>query len=139
MIWKKNIYDSLVNCSALCNEYATEWSNLDNSRQHNRSVMILFDCADVCRTLATSYLRGAKNAAVSARNCIDVCKKCAQEVKQINSAHSRQVYAMCQQAIYSCNTLVEMGYQTEGIAKRPSSTHVTMFYDIDLKSSGIVK
>ncbi len=110
MIWKKKIYDSLTECTTLCSEFATECSNSNNVENWYRSIFLSLDCADMCRNLAILYVRGSEKVHLLARACIEICKECAQEVIKFNSERTRQVYEMCQQTIYSCVNIIEMGY-----------------------------
>lgn len=135
MIWKKTIYDSLTSCSMLCNEFATECSNSDKIDDFYRSIFLNLDCADMCRHLAILYVRGSENARLLAKACIEVCEKCAQEVSQFNTDLSRQVYAMCQQTICSCVSIIEMGHQTQQDSKSPSTTAESLFYGIDIRET----
>jgi hypothetical protein len=135
MIWKKSIYDSLTNCSTLCNEFATECSNSDDIDQYYRSIFLSLDCADMCRNLAMLYVRGSENARLLARACIEVCETCAQEVSQLSSDRSYQVYVICQQTICSCVNIIEMGHQMDVDAKISTVTPSSLFHGIDLRET----
>ena len=138
MIWKKNIYDSLTGCAALCNEFATECSNSEDIEPFYRSIFLNLDCADMCRNLAMLYVRGSENACLLAQACIEVCEKCACEVSQFNSDRGRQIYAVCQQTICSCLNIIEMGFQrdiSEQNPKNPSDTPASLFYGIDVRQT----
>lgn len=133
MIWKKNIYDTLTSCSTLCNEFATECSNSDRLEECYRSIFISLDCADLCRNLAASYVRGSANARLMANACIDVCEECAKEVSQFDTERSRQVYAMCKQTICSCVNIIDMGSQIEFEAKGSGMASSSSFYGTDAR------
>ncbi|SOD78927.1 four-helix bundle copper-binding protein [Spirosoma fluviale] len=135
MIWKKSIYDSLISCATLCNEFATECSNSDGIEDCYRSIFLSLDCSDMCRNLAMLYVRGSENARLLAQACIEVCEKCAQEVIQLDSDRAKQIYAMCQQTICSCVSIMEMGSQTEIDTKNPAVTPASLFYGIDLRET----
>ncbi|WP_080057338.1 four-helix bundle copper-binding protein [Spirosoma aerolatum] len=135
MIWKKTIYDSLIGCSALCNQFATECSNAEDIENWYRSIFLTLDCADMCRNLATLYVRGSENARLLAKACIEVCEKCAQEVSQCNTERANQIYASCQQTICCCVNIIDMGYQTDLEAKNPVTTPASLFYGIDLRQT----
>ena len=108
MIWKKNIYDSLTNCATLCDEFATECSRSETIESRYRSIFLSLDCADTCRQLAVLYVRGSENTRLLANVCIDVCQKCAQEANGFDTQRSKQVYALCQQTVLSCASLLDM-------------------------------
>ncbi|CAN5183769.1 hypothetical protein BH09BAC4_BH09BAC4_24320 [soil metagenome] len=135
MIWKKNIYDSLTSCAALCNEFATECSNSEDIETYYRSIFLNLDCADICRNLAMLYVRGSENAYLLAKACIEVCEKCAEEVSQFTSDRSKQVYAICQQTICSCVGIIDMGPRTEHESRNPSVTPASLFYGIDIRDT----
>ncbi|RIV26773.1 four-helix bundle copper-binding protein [Fibrisoma montanum] len=136
MIWKKNIYDSLTGCAALCDEFATECSRSEDIENWYRCIFLNLDCADMCRQLAMLYVRGSENTRLLAKACIEVCEKCAQEVNQFTD-HDRcqQVHAMCQQTIRSCVSILEMAYQSDADLKNPATTPASLFYGIDLRDT----
>lgn len=108
MIWKKNIYDSLTGCASLCHEFAAECSNSAGTDNLYRIICLNLDCADICRNLAMLYVRGSDNTGLLAQACIEVCEKCAQEVSQLHSDRSEQIYALCKQTICHCITIMDM-------------------------------
>ncbi|GAB3032085.1 hypothetical protein GCM10027185_36660 [Spirosoma pulveris] len=81
------------------------------------------------------YVRGSENARLLAQTCIEVCEKCAQEVVQVKSDRAQQVYAMCQQTICSCVSIIEMSSQTGIDPKNPAVTPASLFYGIDLRET----
>ncbi len=119
----------------ICNEFATECSNSDNIDGYYRSIFLSLDCADMCRHLAILYVRGSENARLLAKACIEVCNKCAQEVSQFNSDLSRQVYAICQQTICSCVSIIDMATQTESESKNTTNTPESLFYGTDSRET----
>jgi len=135
MIWKKNIYDSLTSCAALCDEFATECSRSEDIESWYRSIFLNLDCADLCRQLAMLYVRGSENTRLLAKACIEVCEKCSQELSQFDTQRCQQVYAMCQQTICSCVGILDMAYQSDGQSKNPKTTSASLFYGIDLRET----
>jgi len=135
MIWKKNIYDSLTSCAALCDEFATECSRSEDIESWYRSIFLNLDCADLCRQLAMLYVRGSENTRLLAKACIEVCEKCSQEVSQFDTQRCQQVYAMCQQTICSCVGILDMAYQSDGQSKNPKTTSASLIYGIDLRET----
>jgi len=135
MFWKKSIYDSLTSCAALCSEFATECSNSEAIETYHRSIFLNLDCADMCRNLAMLYIRGSENAYLLAQACGEVCEKCAEEVSQFNSDRSKLVYAVCQQTICSCISIIGMAPPTEHKSKNPSVSPASLFYGIDVRDT----
>jgi len=134
MIWKKNIYDSLTSCAALCDEFATECSRSEDIENWYRSIFLSLDCADMCRQLAMLYVRGSENTRLLAKACIEVCEKCAQEVSVFETQRCKQVYALCQQTILSCVSILDMTHQSDS-SNSPAVTPATLFYGIDLRET----
>ncbi len=134
MIWNKTIYDTLTSCATLCDEFATECSRSEDIENWYRSIFLNLDCADMCRQLAMLYVRGSENTRLLATACIEVCEKCAQEVSQFDTERCQQVYAMCQQTILSCVSILNM-QRNEADAKNPVSTPTSLFYGIDLRET----
>ena len=89
----------------------------------------------MCRNLAMLYVRGSEDARLLAQACIDTCEKCALEVKPFNSERSRQVYAMCRQAICSCVNIMDMGQSTDNGAANLAVTPAPLFYGVDLRDT----
>lgn len=135
MIWRKTIHDDLTGCSALCDAFATDCSAKPDVEELYRGIILSLDCADICRQLAVLYVRGSENTRLMAKACIEVCTKCAQEVNRFDSAACRQVYAICQQTILSCATLVDIASRAEPVTVRLPVTPASLFYGIDLRET----
>ena len=133
MVWRKDIYDSLTNCAARCDEFATACSRLEDIENWYRSIFLSLDCADLCRQLAMLYVRGSENTHLLAKACIEVCEKCAQEVSTSNEHRSKQVYAVCQQTISSCVGILSMAHSNS--LNGPATTPASLFYGIDLRET----
>lgn len=135
MNWNKNIYDTLTGCAALCDDSATEFSRAADIENWYRSIFLSLDCADICRQVAMLYVRGSENTRLLAKTCIEVCEKCAEETAKYDNERCRQVYAMCQQTIASCVSLLGMAYQTSNETPAVKSTPASLFYGIDLRET----
>lgn len=135
MTWRKTIYDNLTNCAALCDEFATECSRSADIDNWYRSIFLNLDCADLCRQLAMLYARGSENTRLLAKACIEVCEKCAYEVKQIDTQRGRQVYSMCQQTIKSCVGILAMQHQSDVESGNLTTTTASLVYGIDLRET----
>ena len=134
MIWKKNIYDSLISCATGCDEFATECSRSEDIENQYRSIFLSLDCADICRQLAMLYVRGSENTPLLAKACIEVCEKCAQEVSGFNIERCQQMYALCQQTISGCVSILSMAHHTDA-STTPATTSAPLFYGIDLRET----
>ncbi|KAB7732464.1 four-helix bundle copper-binding protein [Rudanella paleaurantiibacter] len=135
MNWKKNIYDSLTGCAALCDETATNASRQADIENWYRYIFLNLDCADLCRQVAMLYVRGSENTRLLAKTCIEVCEKCAEEAANFNTPETQQVYAMCQQTIRSCVNILDMSHQQTLDSTNPSTTPSSLFYGIDLRET----
>lgn len=113
MIWKKNIYDTLVACATACDEYATECSRQQDIEDLYRCIFLSLDCADLCRQVAVLYVRGSENTRLLARTCIEVCEKCAEECEQMSADRACQIASVCRQCIRVCMAILEMGLHPE--------------------------
>ena len=134
MIWNKTIYDTLTGCAALCDESATEASRTTDIENWYRFIFLNLDCADLCRQVAMLYVRGSENTRLLAQACIEVCEKCADEAKDLNGERAKQVFAMCQQTIVSCATILTMDTHREPTTAAVS-TPASLFYGIDLRET----
>ena len=131
MIWKKSIHDSLTSCSAICNEFATECSNSEDTKSWYRSIFLSSNCAHVCLNFVTLYVRGSEKTRLLAKACIELYEECVLEVSKFNSDCCQQVYAICQQTICSCVAILDMASLTERESKKPVVTPASLFYGID--------
>ena len=134
MIWNKTIYDTLTGCALLCDESATEASRTTDIENWYRFIFLNLDCADLCRQVAMLYVRGSENTRLLAQACIEVCEKCANEAKDLSGDRAEQVYAMCQQTIVSCATILNMDTHREP-AIAAVATPTSLFYGIDLRET----
>lgn len=108
MIWKKNIYDTLVGCANTCDEYATECSRQQEIEDLYRCIFLSLDCADICRQVAMLYVRGSENTRLLAKTCIEVCEKCAEECERLSAERGCQIASICRQCISACTSVLEM-------------------------------
>jgi hypothetical protein len=113
MIWKKNIYDTLVGCATACDEYATELSRQQDIEELYRCIFLSLDCSDLCRQVAVLYVRGSENTRLLARTCIEVCEKCADECERISAERACQIASTCRQCIRVCMTILEMNLRPD--------------------------
>ena len=134
MTWNKSVYDTLTTCAALCDETATESSRSVDIENWYRFIFLNLDCADICRQVAMLYVRGSENTRLLAETCIEVCEKCASEAQQFSNERAQQVFAMCQQTIMSCITILNMT-QRPGSETAPQNTPTSLFYGIDLRDA----
>lgn len=135
MNWKKNIYDSLTGCAALCDEVATNSSRQPDIEAYYRFIFLNLDCADLCRQVAMLYVRGSENTRLLAQTCIEVCEKCAEESANLATEEAKQVYAMCHQTIRSCIGILGMEENLALDTANPRVTSSTLFYGIDLRET----
>jgi hypothetical protein len=134
MIWKKDIYNSLISCANACDEFATECSRSEDIESQYRSMFLNLDCADICRQLAMLYVRGSENTPLLAKACIEMCKKCAQQVITVDTQRCHQVYALCQQTISSCVSILNMAHHTDA-SNTSAVMSTSMFYGVDLRET----
>lgn len=135
MTWKKNIYDSLIGCAALCDEVATTSSRQPDIEKYYRFIFLNLDCADLCRQVAILYVRGSENTRLLAQACIEVCEKCAEESATIAIDEAKQVFVMCHQTIQSCTSILGTDQNLAMDSVNPTTTPSSLFYGIDLRET----
>jgi len=113
MIWKKNIYDTLVACATACDEYATECSRQQDIEELYRCIFLSLDSADLCRQVAVLYVRGSENTRLLARTCIEVCEKCAEECERMSAVRACEIASTCRQCIRVCMSILEMSVRPD--------------------------
>lgn len=126
MIWKKNIYDTLVSCATACDEYATECSRQQDIEELYRCIFLSLDCSDLCRQVAVLYVRGSENTRLLARTCIEICEKCAEECEQMSAQRACQIAATCRQCIRACMAILEMGTHHDAETETSRSLFVAL-------------
>jgi hypothetical protein len=134
MNWKKNIYDTLTSCAALCDEAATTASQAKDIENYYRFIFLNLDCADICRQVAMLYVRGSENTRLLAETCIEICEKCAEEAGRIGTEQAAQVVAICLQTIQSCIAVLGMDTPVDRPAPTIQSS-ASLFYGIDLRET----
>ena len=134
MNWKKNVYDNLTACAALCDETATELSRTTDIENWYRCIFLNLDCADICRQVAMLYVRGSENTRLLAETCIEVCDKCAEEASRFDNARCQQVFAVCKQTIASCVSILGM-IETPAAGSATRQSPASLFYGIDLRET----
>lgn len=134
MNWKKNIYDTLTSCATLCDEAATTASRAKDIENYYRYIFLNLDCADICRQVAMLYVRGSENTRLLAETCIEICEKCAEEARKVDTETARQVVAICLQTIQSCVAVLGMDSPSERTMP-PVQTSASLFYGIDLRET----
>ncbi|GAB3642463.1 four-helix bundle copper-binding protein [Spirosoma arcticum] len=134
MIWKKNIYDSLISCANLCDEFAADCFRSEDVESQYCSLFLSLDCADICRQLAMLYVRDSENILLLAKACVEVCEKCAQQANTLDTQRCQHVYASCQQTISSCVSILNMAHHTDA-SSTSALTSTSLFSGVDLRKT----
>jgi hypothetical protein len=113
MIWKKNIYDTLITCATVCDEYATECSRRNDMEEMYRCIFLSLDCADICRQMAMLYVRGSENTRLLAKTCMEICQKTAEECESMANERGCQIAAVCRQCMRTCMNINELSQKSE--------------------------
>jgi hypothetical protein len=95
--------DNCLNCHAVC-EATLSYSLAHNGAHADRAdVLVILDCADICRTSAGFLLRGSELHRHTCQVCATVCSACADWCEQMpRDAVMRQCAATCRECAESC-------------------------------------
>lgn len=84
----------------------------------------------MCRQLAMLYVRGSENAPLLAKACLEVCRKCTQELGKLDIERSQQVRALCEQAMLSCGRILDTAYHFDS-SSTPARIHMPLLRGVN--------
>ncbi|MGH7584117.1 MAG: four-helix bundle copper-binding protein [Gemmatimonadales bacterium] len=69
--------DDCLNCQATCEATLSYWLARDESQRDRSAMLVLLDCADICRVTAAFLLRRSPRYPEMCRFCAEICAACA--------------------------------------------------------------
>jgi len=100
--------DNCLNCHAVCEATLSYCLAHDGAFTDRTGVLMLLDCADICRTSAGFLLRGSELHRHTCAACSKVCTACADWCNRLQrDAVMRQCAITCQECASSCEEMAK--------------------------------
>lgn len=96
------VLDALSRCIAACELCATACLHEDEVQMMVPCIRLDRDCADICRLTAAFIARGSDHAQHVLKECIEICRKCAEECGQHQHDHCQQCAQACRACVEAC-------------------------------------
>ncbi|MDB5234299.1 MAG: ferredoxin [Hymenobacter sp.] len=102
----KNLLDSLNACVAACEWCATSCLQEQDVKMMVSCISLDRDCADICALTARLVARGSQHGMHLLRECVEVCKACADECEKhgTHMQHCQECAEACRRCEQECRT-----------------------------------
>ncbi|MFA0960588.1 four-helix bundle copper-binding protein [Roseivirga sp. BDSF3-8] len=98
----QDLLDKLNACVAACEHCATACLGEDDVKKMSDCIKTDRDCADICALTARLVARDSKHAKHLAKECIEVCKLCADECGKHEHQHCKDCAEACRACEEAC-------------------------------------
>jgi hypothetical protein len=96
--------DACDDCASICLEsLATHCLPAGGKHVEPRHVILMLDCADICRTAADFIRRGSPNHARVCAACAEICDACAESCAQLDDME--ECAEACRDCAESCREM----------------------------------
>ncbi|RYU81234.1 four-helix bundle copper-binding protein [Hymenobacter persicinus] len=96
------VLDALSRCIAACEMCATACLQEADVKMMVPCIRLDRDCADICRLTAAFIARGSDHARHVLKECIEICRKCAEECGKHPMDHCQQCAEACRACMAAC-------------------------------------
>jgi hypothetical protein len=101
--------DSCLNCHATCEATLSYCMARDGAYADRTRMLILLDCAEICRTSAGFLLRGSALHLQTCATCAEICTECADWCNRLQrDSVMKQCAATCRECAQSCEEMAKM-------------------------------
>lgn len=98
--------DVCNDCHDVCVETIAHCLQKGGKHAEPNHVLLLTDCAEICRTTADFMLRGSKLYRGTCALCAEVCDKCAASCEQFGAdAEMKRCAEVCRRCAESCRQM----------------------------------
>ncbi|PRY15400.1 hypothetical protein CLV24_10221 [Pontibacter ummariensis] len=97
----------LVKCMTACETCATLCLQEDDVKKMARCIMVLRDCSDICMLTAKFVGRSSEHAKHVMKECIEICRICAEETGKFETDHCQHCSAICKECVEACETWMQ--------------------------------
>jgi hypothetical protein len=99
----RHCIDTCLNCHAVCEATLSYGLAHHGSYADRHDVLVLLDCADICRTSAAFLLRGSNLHLHTCQACATICAACADWCEERpHDPVMRQCATTCRECAESC-------------------------------------
>lgn len=97
-------------CSASCMETMRHCLGMGGKHAEASHIVMMIDCAEICRTSADFMLRGSEYMHKTCESCAEMCDKCAQSCERIdpNDEKMKSCADICRTCAGSCRQMAGM-------------------------------
>jgi ferredoxin len=96
--------EQCTQCHNACLALAARLLREDTGR-HTRTVALLLDCAQICRTSADFMLRRSPLQHLACGVCVDVCEECALACEALGTPEAGHCADLCRRCAVSCREM----------------------------------
>jgi hypothetical protein len=102
--------DNCLSCHAVCEATLSYCLAHDGAHADRDGVLLLLDCAEICRTSAGFLLRGSRLHPQTCRACATICGACADWCESVSrDPVMKQSATTCRECAQSCTEMAAMG------------------------------
>lgn len=94
--------DSMMKCHQMCEEQMMACLQRGGEHAQQAHMMLMMDCADMCRMTADMMMRGSEMAAKMCEMCADLCMRNAENCERMGDA---ECAAMCRECAEACRKM----------------------------------
>lgn len=98
----ESVLDALYRCISACELCATACLQEEDVPMMVPCIRLDRDCADICRLTAAFIARSSDHAKHVIKECIEICRKCAEECGQHKHDHCQKCAAACRACAEAC-------------------------------------
>lgn len=95
-------------CHNVCVAHATHLLQVDDGL-YSPTVVLLLDCAQICRTSADFMLRSSPLHHLTCGICADICEECAQACDGLDTPEASHCADVCRRCGASCREMSVAG------------------------------
>jgi hypothetical protein len=96
-----------LECFRSCLETIGHCLEMGGRHAEREHIMLLMECADICRTTAASMIRNSPVHAQLAAVCAEICERCAESCESMADGDAKMLEcaAICRRCAESCRTM----------------------------------
>lgn len=102
-----NLMHTLIKCITACEYCATLCLKEPDAGHMARCVMLDRDCADICTLTVRFVARNSEHAKHVMKECIEICKACAEECSKHDNSHCRHCAEICRECATHCEEYLQ--------------------------------
>ena len=100
---EKELLVILAECASACYHCSMACLDEKNVTMMTRCIKLDLDCAQICELTAAFISRGSNHAPHIIKECIEICRNCAEECgKHADMEHCKDCAAACRKCAEAC-------------------------------------